>query len=720
MAKSTRAVAPPAPEPGRVRDVLAVDPAHVRLRRPDVTDRSPAAIAAEIETFVLYEATAVDLVRVLGGITRALAARGGPGPAAWISGTYGAGATTLAKLLALSLDRSVMLADGAPLADALGARLPAAVAAAHGELRASAQFVTACVPAEDNDDPCASVLHAVGRRLGEREAGAARASAPKDVADAITALVREHAPGATLVLVLDDADQRFARGPERLRPLLAHLARRPKIVAMVTASAPPGERDVHLADAFPPELRVHLGPDVALAVARARLTAKTPAGAASLRAMAQGPAGEPGSAIEDAIAAYPIRPDVFTTLARVTSALPRALVCPSAIEVLRGLLADPALAAAPLGALAPLDAAYSFLAGAIEPDVRDAVGELSRTLPEGLALRAARCIALLEPAEGEAPATAELVTACLDDRLDRPLAPEAARAALAELEARGAASCSRVHGYALVTPEAAEWRREREEILVTADEISSLVSEKLRELLAVAAPPEHEGALLRWKATYSDGRRAHDEPLFDRGGDAPAVELDLRHLPLYRRSRAEWLGRSVRGKLPQRIIWVAEGDLEVVRGLGLELARSRRQLKRRSPVLAVPPRGTGRLLEVERSRAEDLDLALRDAVAGTFLEGSFYVRGEGVKAAQLGADFCAALHGAAARWLPLLREAPVEQPASAAPIAPAGSSERAALVEVALPREREVTSAADLRALLVEIEQRIAAPLARGAKVRLI
>ena len=91
-----------------------------------------------------------------------------------------------------------------------------------------------------------------------------------------------------------------------------------------------------------------------------------------------------------------------------------------------------------------------------------------------------------------------------------------------------------------------------------------------------------------------------------------------------------------------------------------------------------------------------------------------------MKAAQLGANFSAALHGAAARWLPLLREASVEPPASAAPIAPSGSPDHAELVEVTLPREREVTSAADLRALLVEIEQRIAAPLARGAKVRLI
>lgn len=61
-------------------------------------------------------------VRLLTGITGALDRKGGPElPACWISGFYGSGKSSFAKLLGLSLD-GVTLPDGRPLADAWLAR----------------------------------------------------------------------------------------------------------------------------------------------------------------------------------------------------------------------------------------------------------------------------------------------------------------------------------------------------------------------------------------------------------------------------------------------------------------------------------------------------------------------------------------------------------------------------------------------------------------------
>lgn len=97
-------------------------------------EQDPAKLAAEVQEYIITggypdtdpryhhtKATGIheQFVRLLRGIHEELQKNGGPElPAAWISGFYGSGKSSFAKLLGLALD-GVVLPDGSPLADAL-------------------------------------------------------------------------------------------------------------------------------------------------------------------------------------------------------------------------------------------------------------------------------------------------------------------------------------------------------------------------------------------------------------------------------------------------------------------------------------------------------------------------------------------------------------------------------------------------------------------------
>src|SRR5215510_4265722 len=100
---------------------------------------------------------------------------------------------------------------------------------------------------------------------------------------------------------------------------------------------------------------------------------------------------------------------------------------------------------------------------------------------------------------------------------------------------------------------------------VTEQETSEHVRDALRRLVASVPPPmtgSHEP--LPWRVLYADGKLAHDVIVLGSKLER-SLSLDLRYLPLYRRTEAEWLGRSVRGVLRDRLIWVAEGNTETIR-----------------------------------------------------------------------------------------------------------------------------------------------------------
>ena len=94
-------------------------------------EQAPAELMREVEEYIITggypaedpRATEAGIheqfVRLLTGIARELARPGGPElPACWISGFYGSGKSSFAKLLGLSLDGH-RLPNGKPLAEAL-------------------------------------------------------------------------------------------------------------------------------------------------------------------------------------------------------------------------------------------------------------------------------------------------------------------------------------------------------------------------------------------------------------------------------------------------------------------------------------------------------------------------------------------------------------------------------------------------------------------------
>lgn len=115
-----------------------------------------------------------QLVHLLQGIVSELAKQGGPElPASWISGFYGSGKSSFAKLVGLSLD-GVVLPDGTPLASALLRRddsprrqeLVDAWTALAGQIDPIAVVFDIGGVARDNEHIHSAVLRRVQERLG--------------------------------------------------------------------------------------------------------------------------------------------------------------------------------------------------------------------------------------------------------------------------------------------------------------------------------------------------------------------------------------------------------------------------------------------------------------------------------------------------------------------------------------------------------------------------
>lgn len=322
-----------------------------------------------------------------------------------------------------------------------------------------------------------------------------------------------------------------------------------------------------------------------------------------------------------------------------------------------------------------------------------------------------RAIAVLELLPEDMPRTAELIRGCIAaNGRDATDHAAAVHHALNELSDAGALSHSRLHGYKVETETGRAWLEMRDAVDVTSDETSEIVKEKLARLLQGAAPPELEGRKLDWKAKFADGRRAHDDPLFDRGHGDP-IPLDLRHLPLNRRSSEEWERRSVRGPLFHRLIWIAQGDLDLVRDLSVDLAKARRMIARFSPVGTPLSDEHQRLLRIERDREQELSPRMTSAVEETFVAGTFFFRGTPTKASELGTRFATVLRAASERVLPDLL--------GISEAAIASAKEEPQIAVVTLPTGREVSEPAELDELLKQLDERVRPLLRKGVKVRL-
>ena len=122
--------------PMNIRDLFVAD---VTRDIPPVVyfhEQTPAKLKAEVEEYIITggypegdprsrrvkSGIHEQFVHLLSGIKQELTKKGGPDlPASWISGFYGSGKSSFAKLLGLALDGAT-LPDGSPLSTALMAR----------------------------------------------------------------------------------------------------------------------------------------------------------------------------------------------------------------------------------------------------------------------------------------------------------------------------------------------------------------------------------------------------------------------------------------------------------------------------------------------------------------------------------------------------------------------------------------------------------------------
>ncbi|WP_437806530.1 AAA family ATPase [Sorangium sp. So ce1078] len=659
----------------RLRDLFLADPC-LALPRAGASQRGAAPVEGELAGVLLPPSLGEPLLQALRRLTAVLdEQRGAPLPFLWIAGPPGSGKSTLLRVLLTAL-RSAP-SPGGPLPGAAPCpRDPApdlrgALGALGARLGGASVVVSAALEAARGASLHAAVLRRLKERFGE-PAERHRELSVKDAVEEIFTLLRRRAPekDKTLCLGIDDIDALAAADDARRRQLvsfLSHLAQRLKSRAWLVVTAHDDARqlgDLGQIDAlFPADLRLHLDrslPDVL----RLGPLAKRPPAEAALRELFRRHAVDlvqracaSASLTEEAfVASWPLLPEVINMLIRTASALranaapggPAPLSVPGWVgEILRA----EGLRDAPLDRCVPLDAAFDAARAALEPAILAAVARID-DLPEldgqrPLISRVARAVALLELSAGAAPVTAAWIARSLYSGPRESVPVESVSACLAALEAARLAGLTEGRGAQLLAASFEPWRRERDDFTVTFEHTSELIREVLGELLHGLVVPHLDARSSPLRAWYSDGKRQHDTPLLRPPGDA-ALRLDLRYLPPYRRSDAEWRDRSGRLPLAGRLIWVAAGDPERARDLSIDLLRARRMIRRaqrRAPLA----REDLRLFQLEQARDIDLARRVREAVTREFMAGSFYYRGEPWPAAELGAGWGEAALAALAR-----------------------------------------------------------------------
>ncbi|WP_437949680.1 AAA family ATPase [Sorangium sp. So ce296] len=657
----------------RLRDLFLVDPC-LPLPGAGASGRGAAPAPGDLAGVLVPPSLGAPLLRALRRLTAALdEGRAAPLPFLWIAGPPGSGKSTLLRLLLTGLHSAPppggLLPGAARSPRDLAPELRDALGALRARIDGASVVVSAAREGARGASLHAVVLQQLKERLGE-PTERRRELSVKDAVEEIFALLRLRAPEKTLSLGIDDVDALAAAddaGRRNVVSFLSHLAQRLKSRAWLVATARDDGREPEdlgpLEALFPADLRLRLDrslPDVL----RLGALAKRPPAEAALRDLFRQRAADlvqharaSASLTEDElVASWPLLPEVIDLLIRTASAL-RASAAPGGEAPLSvpgwvgEILRAEGLRDAPLDRCVPLDAAFDAARAALDPAVLAAVARID-DLPEldgqrPLVSRVARAVALLELSADAAPVTPSGIARSLYGGPRESVPVAAVSACLAALEAARLAGLTERRGAQLLTASFEPWRRERDDFTVTFEHTSELIRELLGELLHGLVVPRLEGRSAPLRAWYSDGKRQHDTPLLRPPGDA-ALGLDLRYLPMYRRSDAEWRDRSGRPPLAGRLIWVAAGDPDCARDLSIDLLRARRMI-RRAERRAPSQREDLRLLQLEQARDIDLARRMREAVTREFMAGSFYYRGEPWPAAELGAGWGEAALAALAR-----------------------------------------------------------------------
>jgi len=733
-------------------------------------EQGPDKLAAEVSEYIITGGWPDDhpnhrrvpsgiheqYVRLLTHIAAELDKPGGPElPNAWISGFYGSGKSSFAKLLGLALD-GVALPDGSSLAEAWLRRdtspKSAGLRDAWSRLRRKVDPLAVVFDiggiARDNEHIHSAAVRQVQHRLGycsseplvadfelrlERDgewsrfeqtaqdalgspwsdvkdkalaeeefsvvmslmyperytdpmswftsrAGThTRSESPEEAVAAIRDMLKFRRPDATLFLVVDEVSQYVLSNKDRVDRLRAFatalgatLRGKAWLLALGQQKLDEEAGDSFLVwakDRFPPKLRVHLAATNIRDVVHKRLLQKRPDAEQQLRGLFERHRpdlklyayGCESVTPEEFVEVYPMLPGQIDLILQITSALrTRSARAQGDDQAIRGLLQllgelfrDQKLADQPVGALVTLDQIYEVQHTALDSDVQASMARvLSQCAADtdGLLLRAAKAVALLELIQDTLPTDAKLVARCLYDRVDRGNHAAAVTEALEELRRRNLLGYSEKDGYKLQSSAGEEWERERRDISVAREAISDIVQGGLTFLLAEPDRPRLQGRPFPWAGHFSDGRQADDVSLAD-PRDTAAVHVDFRYLGLEERANSAWVKKSAETAFHDRLVWLAD-DSEHLDHLARELHRSRAMVKKYKPRRESLNPARKMLLQQEENRGEDLEKRARDAVAAAWMAGKIYFRGRGIAPVEQGASFSLALHAAATRVLP--------------------------------------------------------------------
>jgi hypothetical protein len=757
----------------KIRDLFVAD---VTRDIPPVVyfhEQSPAKLHEEVSEYIITggypegdpRARRVksgiheQFVHLLQGIQHELNRRGGPElPASWISGFYGSGKSSFAKLLGLSLD-GVVLPDQTPLAAALLGRDDSP--RRHELVEAWEALATRVSPmavvfdiggvARDNEHIHSAVLRLVQARLGycsksnlvadfelrlERDGEwdaflqAAKKTLGKDwsvakeeeqaddhfshvlhvmkpdrypeptswidsragsrtgsgtsvreVVEAIDAMIHVREENKALFIVVDEVSQYVHQDESRmlkLQSFVSELGQRLKGRVWLFATGQQKLEDAaetnnlgKLKDRFPAHLRVHLGTTNIRDVVHKRLLKKKPDLEGTLRELFQKHRGDlklygydcGEITEEDFVEVYPMLPGHIDLLMQVTSSLrTRSTRVQGDDHAIRGLLQllgelfrEQRLADGEVGSLVTLDAIFEVQHSALDADVQTTLSRIfndPQVRDDVLAQRVAKAVALLELIQEQTPTMPPLVAACLYSRLGEGNRVQAVTDALEKLRSLSLLSYSEKQGFKIQSSAGQEWQRERDDIGVTQEQISTIAQGALKQLVgSTQERPRWKGRTFPWTLWFSDGRQAHDVKLQDARDDS-TVAVDFRFLGRKdERASTGWVPKSDQEQLRNRLIWVV-GESGAIEEHARQLARSDRMLERYRPRRESLTREKQRLLIEEATRFDELEGRLRAAVAEAFLEGTVYFRGQQLRPRDAGGAFGPALTSLATRVLP--------------------------------------------------------------------
>jgi hypothetical protein len=699
-----------------------------------------------------------QLVHLLRGIAQELLKKTGPElPASWISGFYGSGKSSFAKLVGLALDRA-KLPDGKTLAEALLARddSPRRQEAVEAWDALTRRIDPIAVVfdiggvARDDEHIHSAALRQLQTRLGYSSRGHfvaeyelklerdgewdrflsiaektlgkpwqvakdeqqvddffshvmskleperyrdpmswldARAgsrtgagTSVREVVEAIDAMMSIRAQGKALFIVVDEVSQYVHQDENRmlkLQSFVSELGQKLKGAVWLFATGQQKLEDTgqadnlgKLKDRFPPHLRVHLHPSNIRDVVHKRLLAKKKQYESLLRELFQKHRADlklNGYACEeiteeDFIEVYPMLPGQVDLLMQITSSLrTRSTRVQGDDHAIRGLLQllgelfrEQKLGEREVGELVTLDAIFEVQHSALDADVQTTLARIfdhPEVREDGMAMRVARAVALLELIQEQEPTTPELIAKCLYRRLGDGNQVQAVAKALERLSSLNLLGYSAKHGYKIQSSAGQEWERQRDDIGITSEQTAEVVRNKLKELLGTPDRPRYKGRPFPWAALISDGRHLHDDRIQDPRDDS-SVTVDFRFIRNKdERAPSAWLQKSDQKPLKERLLWVV-GDSGPVESIARDFAKSMHMVKRHAARRESLPREQARLLLEEEARLEELEKRAQAAVADAFMEGAMYFGGRALEPRSLGSSFAAALHAAAERILP--------------------------------------------------------------------